>query len=353
MTPSLSRDGVGDGAQATVAVAEPAELPARPRRPGALVRLRWRRHPGVEAVAAAVVLSLIGLVPGVWKPYLAAQVILMVAIVDLAILWNVVAGFAGQLSLVHGAMFGVGAYSVAALLTNLDLSPWIGLAVGAAISAALGLLVALVTVRFQIRGIYFALVTLAIALLLDDVATNSHWLGAAVGINMTPGNSPGNLEFASLMPYAVILLALGWVLFVASRRLRRHRFGAMLLATKDDELALQSLGRSVGTIVAVIMVLTGALAGVVGSVYVLAALDVTPGSVLGPSMAFPMLIATIIGGIGTIWGPLVGAIVYEGALIAITQIPSASTSLPIIVNAVFGGIIVALVALRPKGIIGR
>jgi branched-chain amino acid transport system permease protein len=293
----------------------------------------------------------IALLPTIYKQYLVSQLLLVVAVIDLAIIWNLVAGFGGQLSLVHASFFGVGSYAVAIALTLVRIPVPLALIVGAAVAAVLAILVTQVTLRFRIRGIYFALVTLAVALMLRDASVSTDALGGSVGIALPYADNSLQLQFPNQFPYFYALIALGFILWVLSRRFVRSRQGIALRAIRDDEVAAQAVGHSLSTRLSTVMAATAALAAVVGAIYGLGSLQASPDVSLGLNVMFAVLVATIIGGIGTSWGPLIGGIVYEGIGVIVSQIPGGTGSLPIVLGVGFGIMLVGIVVLRPEGLL--
>jgi branched-chain amino acid transport system permease protein len=300
------------------------------------------------ALAAFVVIALL---PTIYKQYLVSQLLLVVAVIDLAIIWNLVAGFGGQLSLAHATFFGLGSYAVAIALTRSRIPVPLAVVAGAAGAAVLAIAVTLVTLRFRIRGIYFALVTLAVALMVRDAAVASEGLGGSVGIAIPYQEDISQLRFANQFPYFYGLIALGFILWVLSRRFVRTRQGIALRAIRDDEVAAQAVGHSLTIRLSTVMAGTAALSAVVGAIYGLGSLQASPDVSLGLNVMFAVLVATIVGGIGTSWGPLVGGIVYEGIGVVISQIPGGTGSLPIVLGVAFGVVLVGIVVLRPEGLL--
>lgn len=303
-------------------------------------------------LAAAFFLAVAGL-PSVWKPYLVSQLILLLAIVNLSLLWNLVAGYGGQLSLGHGSFFGIGAYAVAYLGVQLHYPILLTIGIGAAGSAVLAVAITLMTLRFRIRGIYFALVTLAVALLLRNAAVGSDALGGAVGLTLPYVDQPFGLQFTSPFPLFYVLAAGGFGLVLFSRWFVRSPAGIVLRAVRDDEVAADSIGHNLGVVLASVMASTAALSAIIGSLYTLAILQASPDTSLSLSIVFAMLIATIVGGIGTLWGPLVGALFYEGANIAVSQLSAGTGRIPILINIAFGMVLIVVVVVRPNGLMGR
>jgi branched-chain amino acid transport system permease protein len=303
-------------------------------------------------LAAAIFLGL-AVLPSIWKPYLVSQLLLLIAIADLAILWNLVSGYGGQLSLAHGSFFGIGAYSVAYLGTQLNYPIWLAIVAGVLVSVVLAVVITLATLRFRIRGTYFALVTLAVALMLRDAVTGSDRLGGAVGLTLPWVDRPFQLQFSSPFPTYYVLATGGFLLFLLSRWFVRSPMGIVLRAIRDDETAAESIGHDLGRSLASAMGGTAAIASVIGSLYTLAILQASPDTSLSLGLVFAMLIATIVGGIGTLWGPIVGALFYQGSNIAVSQLSSGTGRIPILINIAFGIVLIAVVVVRPNGLMGR
>jgi branched-chain amino acid transport system permease protein len=278
---------------------------------------------------------------------------LLLAIANLSLLWNLVAGYGGQLSLGHGSFFGIGAYAVAYLGTQLRYPILLTILIGAVASAVLAVAITLMTLRFRIRGIYFALVTLAVALLLRNAVVGSDAFGGAVGLTLPFADQPLGLQFTSPFPLYYVLAAGGFGLFVFSRWFVRTRAGIALRAVRDDEVAADSIGHNLGIVLASVMAGTAAVSSIIGSLYTLALLLASPDTSLSLSIVFAMLIATIVGGIGTVWGPLVGALFYQGANIAVSQLSAGTGRLPILINIAFGIVLIVVVVVRPNGLLGR
>jgi branched-chain amino acid transport system permease protein len=303
-------------------------------------------------LAAATFLGL-AVLPSIWKPYLVSQLMLLVAIADLAILWNLVSGYGGQLSLAHGSFFGIGAYAVAYLGTQLNYPIFLAIAIGVVVSVVLAVVITLATLRFRIRGTYFALVTLAVALMLRSAVTGSDRLGGAVGLTLPWVDRPFQLQFSSPFPIYYALAGGGFLLFMMSRWFVRSPRGIVLRAIRDDETAAESIGHDLGRSLASVMGATAAIASVIGSLYTLALLQASPDTSLSLSLVFAMLIASIVGGIGTIWGPIVGTLFYQGSNIAVSQLSAGTGRIPILINIAFGIVLIAVVVLRPNGFVGR
>ncbi len=263
--------------------------------------------------------------------------------------WNVLGGFGGQMSFGQAAFFGTGAYATAMLQARYGVNAWAGLAAGIAAGAALGALVGFVTFRAGLRGSYFALVTLAVAEVLRIVANASPATGGAAGLLLRLDPRPENLQFASRAGFYWLALAFVAVGLLVSRWLTRSRFGAQLVALRENEDAARALGidplrTKVGAIA-----LSAGLTAAAGCLYVQYFLYLDANIAYGTWISIEALLAPTIGGVGTVFGPLIGAFALHG-LGELTK--HLAGSVPGVDLVVFGLLLVGVVWFAPRGIVG-
>ena len=280
----------------------------------------------------------------------------------MAVGWNLMSGYGGMFSFGHAAFFGIGAYVDAYLLVEHGISPWIAMVVGAAISAAVGMLIAFMCLRYKLAGAYFALATFAFAQMFLLVVQNVDFLRRSEGFNVPilPEDSMWKLQFAQgsdmyiWIPAAILVLALaGVIAFVNSRP------GQFVQAGRDDEVAAASLGINVLRVRLVTVGMSCALTSVAGTFYTQYFFFVGPAQAFGASVSIQAIIPAVIGGIGTVWGPVLGALVVGplSELIAnVLRDPPAFldflqgvTGLDV---AVYATLLIAIVLFMPKGIYG-
>ena len=156
--------------------------------------------------------------------------------------WNILGGYAGQLSAGHAAFVGIGAYVTAVLSLRVGLTPWIGMFVGAAAAALLGAIIGYLGFRFGLRGFYFVLLTVAFAEVCRIIALNTEAVGGAVGLYITFTGNPAQFQFQNPRAYYYIALVLMTGATVAVWRLEQSRLGAYLVAIREDEQAAEALG---------------------------------------------------------------------------------------------------------------
>ena len=263
--------------------------------------------------------------------------------------WNVLGGYGGQYSFGHAAFFGTGAYVTAILQTRYGVNAWIGFAAGIAGGAVVGASIGALTFRSGLKGSYFALVTLAFAEVLRILASVAPITGAGVGILVNLDLRPEAFQFQSRAPFYWILLALVGVSLVIVRLIEHSRFGAWLVAVRENEEAAQALGVDATRVKLLAITVSAAMTAAGGAFYVQYFLFIDSGIAYGPWISVEALLAPIIGGVGTVFGPLLGALVVR-TLGELTKL--AIGDAPGLDLVIFGGVLILVVAFAPRGIAG-
>jgi branched-chain amino acid transport system permease protein len=280
----------------------------------------------------------------------------------MAVGWNLMSGFGGMFSFGHAAFFGIGAYADAYLLVEHGISPWVAMVVGALLSAFAGVLIAYLCLRYKLAGAYFALATFAFAQMFLLVVQNLRFLRKTEGFNvpLLPTDSWSKMQFAQgsdnyvWIPSAILVLALaGTIAFVHSR------VGQYSQAIRDDDTAAASLGVNVLRYRLIAVAMSCALTSVAGSFYTQYYFFVGPDQAFGAPVSIEAIIPAVIGGIGTIWGPVIGALVVGPLSELITTIlrnPPAFLDFLRGVSgldvAVYAVLLIVIVLFLPKGIYG-
>src|SRR5438128_11825483 len=182
------------------------------------------------------------LVPSVFGSYLVPVFVLIFFYAYLGQAWNIVGGYAGQLSAGHAAFVGVGAYTAAVLSLSAGLTPWVGMFVGGALAAVLGTLIGFLGFRFGLRGFYFVLLTVAFAEICRIIASNTDAIGGAVGYYITFTGNPRQFQFQDARVYYYVALVMMLAVTGIVAWLERRRFGVYLSAIREDESACEALG---------------------------------------------------------------------------------------------------------------
>lgn len=224
--------------------------------------------------------------------------------------WNVMGGFAGQFSFGHAAYFGIGAYSSAYLLVDHGISPWIGMVVGAVLAAAFGALTGWLSFRYRLRGAYFALATFAFAEMLRLVVQGQEWLNGTQGLQVPvlAESSWWMLQFSTTSPnYFLVGLGLLVVLQAITILLFHGRRGMFIVAVREDEEGAEASGVDATAHKVMAVAVSGAMTAVMGTFFVQVFFFIDPALAFGPAESVAILLPAVVGGTGTIWGPIVGA----------------------------------------------
>lgn len=224
--------------------------------------------------------------------------------------WNVMGGFAGQFSFGHAAYFGIGAYSSAWLLVNHQISPWIGMVVGAVLAAAFGALTGWLSFRYRLRGAYFALATFAFAEMLRLVVQGQGWLSGTQGLQVPvlAESSWWMMQFSTSSPnYYLVGLGLLVVLLTITILLFHSRRGMFIVAVREDQEGAEASGVDATAHKVLAVAVSGAMTAVMGTFFVQVFFFIDPQLAFGPAESVAILLPAVVGGTGTIWGPVVGA----------------------------------------------
>ena len=243
----------------------------------------------------------------------------------LAIAWNLVLGYAGQFSLGHSVFVGVGAYTSTVLYTKAGLTPWIGMLAAGLLAAGVAVLLSLVTFRYEVRGVYFALLTLASAEVFRGLANNWEFINGPVGILLTMKAAPRELLFLQRLPYYYVILGLVGLGLAVTAALERSRFGYAVMALREDELAAEATGTDTYGSKVAVMGLSAFLTGLGGTFYAQFYLYISPEIGFAFEHQLNMLMGTMIGGAGTLWGPVVGTTIFSFLSEMMRNLPFQST----------------------------
>jgi branched-chain amino acid transport system permease protein len=261
--------------------------------------------------------------------------------------WNIVGGYAGQVSVGHSMFFGLGAYAPLLFYTLFGWSPIVGIPVGIVLAIALAVVIGMPT--FRLTGHYFSMATIAVAELIRIFFGTWTFVGAAVGLQ-GPARARGwwDLTFRSELPYYYIFLAVLGVVLVTTAVIERRRFGFYLRAIKASERAARSLGVPVRKTKLQALALSAAFTSVAGSLYAAKTGFIDPDSGFGILVSVQMVIVAALGGAGVLFGPLLGAAILIPLQTATnTAFGGGGSGLTYIL---YGGIIVLIARFEPGGL---
>jgi branched-chain amino acid transport system permease protein len=262
--------------------------------------------------------------------------------------WNIVGGFAGQLSLGHAAFFGIGAYTSTLLFIDLGISPWIGMLIGAAlatlVSGAIGY------PSFRLRGPFFTLVTIAFAEVLRILTLYAHdFTKGSIGISVPFRPALRNFIFRQLSAYVYVALAFLAITVLVSLWIENSRLGYYLAALREDEDAAQALGIDTARYKLVAVLVSAFLTALAGTFYAQYIFYIEPFQTFSLDFSVLLAMMAIIGGIGTVWGPVAGAFLVT-PLQEVLQ-AKLGGELQGLHLVVYGTVLIVVVILLPQGIV--
>jgi branched-chain amino acid transport system permease protein len=302
--------------------------------------LRW-----IVLFGVAIAALLVTLQSGVWL----SVVMMTLYTVLLSQSWNILGGFGGQLSFGHALFFGVGAYAQAIAQLQWGWNPWLAMPFAIAMGTGVAVVVGAITFRYGLKGSYFALVTLAFAEVFRILAVSLPFTGAGVGLMVPLRQSVGNLQFASPRGYAALLLVFVMAALLVTAWLRHSRFGAWLQAVRDNENAARALGVNPLRVKLGAIALSGAFMSAAGMCYVQMFQYIDASIAFGSTISVEALVGVIVGGLGTLWGPVLGAAVLY-ALGELTR--NLFGELPGLSMVIYGAVLILIVMFLPRGITG-
>ena len=296
-------------------------------------------------------LSLLLLIPmGVGSPFIYHIFILLCTFAALATAWNIVGGFAGQLSLGHAVFYGIGSYAAILLLMRFQISPWIGMMVGAVLSTVVSVIVSYPC--FRLRGPFFALATIAVLEVVRLVAIHQTGLtGGAAGLA-----APLNIGWQWMMfreKWIYLLISFGFLLLtlLVSWRIKNSRLGYYLVAVREREDAARAVGINPVKVKLIAVMVSAFFTSLVGSFQAMYLTFIDPGSVFSLELSIQVAMFALIGGLGTVFGPLVGTVlVLPIAELARGWLSNVGNGFH---GLVYGVVLVAVVLTIPKGLVGR
>ena len=302
----------------------------------------------LAALAVAFALPLV-----VTSPSTLQMLILLLFYAYLTSSWNLVGGFAGVLPLGHAAFVALGAYTSTLLYVQYGLSPWLGMLAGGVVAALVGIIIGIPTLKM--RGAYFALATIAFAEAIRVLIENTDHLGPlkingprGLLINLVGGNSLAAYQFSSKAAYYYIMLVLLLVVLGVTTLLMRSKLGYYLSAGGEEPEAAQALGVNVAKYKLLAMALSCFFTALAGTFYAQLMLYIAPENICGLNLSFEIAFIALIGGRGTILGPVLGALLLR-PLNELTRTYLGGL-LPGMHLVIFGLVLVLVMIYQPRGI---
>ena len=303
------------------------------------------------AAGLAILLALLLAAPALLGGYGLSVLILVLYFTYVGQAWNIMMGFAGQLSLGHALYAGLGGYVAAGLYFHYGIGPWLGIFAAIAVAVAAGTIVGYLGFRFSLAGVYFALLTIAFAEFTRIGFDNWDWTGGSGGLFLRVERGVvdiANLRGGPILFYYVIL-ALSVGAFVLCRFLLESRLGRYWLAIREDAEAAQALGVPVLWCKLLAVMISAALTAVAGVWSAFYYNNLFPESTFATGRSIELILGTVVGGVGTLFGPFVGAVVLTG-LGEIFTAAGDRLDIPGIKQIFYGLALLLIVMYRPAGV---
>lgn len=302
---------------------------------------------------AALLIGLFG-APLFASDYLLTVLILILYFAYIGQAWNIMMGFAGQLSLGHALYVGLGAYTAAALYVHFGIGPWLGLLVAVPIAALAGAFVGFLAFRFKVGGVYFAILTIAVAEFARVGFDHLAWTKGSSGLFLPVAQYAQNdlwlLRGKPVMFYYILLVAVVFA-FIFCRALLQSRIGYFWLAIREDEEAARSAGIDTFRYKMIAVVISASMTSFAGVIYAFYYNNLFPEQVFHISRSIEIILGPIVGGVGTLFGPVIGAFLLTGmseALIA--ALHAVGIDLPGAKQVFYGVCLLLVIMALPDGI---
>ncbi|MCW0209620.1 branched-chain amino acid ABC transporter ATP-binding protein/permease [Achromobacter veterisilvae] len=306
------------------------------------------RHP--KAYVSLILLIAMFLVPVVMgTPFWTNIFVLLFVFSALSVAWNIVGGYAGQLSLGHAVFYGIGGYTATLLTQNFGISPWFGMLAGAVISAAVAILISYPTLR--LRGPFFALATIAILEVVRLLVIHEEsWTGGSSGISLPLNIGWTWIVFREKINYVIIAFGLFLLVTWASWYIRKSRIGHYLIAIREREDAALAVGIHTVRMKIIAAVVSAVLTSIIGTFHITYLTFVDPSSAFSLELSIQVAMFALIGGLGTVTGPIAGTfLVLPIAELARGWLSSVGNGMH---GLIYGLILVAVVLTIPRGLAG-
>ncbi len=264
--------------------------------------------------------------------------------------WNFIGGFAGQVSFGHATFFGIGAYASLVLLKRFDLSPWVGMLVGGGVAVIVAVVIGYPV--FKLKGHYFAISTFAVAEIVERLFNNWDFVEGAIGLPapVLPEGLVNFMWYKTKMPYFYIAFVFFVLVLLLAYKIDRSRMGFYLRAIKQSHEAAEGLGIDTTQYKMVAMVISAFVTAICGAFYAQYILYIDPPSVLSLDISIKIVLITVLGGAGTIIGPILGAAILI-PLSEYSRIFLGGTGKGVDL-IVFGALILFISVFQPQGMAG-
>jgi branched-chain amino acid transport system permease protein len=272
--------------------------------------------------------------------------------VYICVCWNLAAGYAGLFSLGHQAFLGLGAYTSTILLMKYKITPWLGMFVGGMIAAVFAAFITFICYRYRVKGMFFAVATLAFGYLLQALFMTWDFVNASTGIYLILQDKPQDFFFMNRQPYYWIISSLLIIALLITNYLEHSRLGYYMIAIREDEDVAESLGVNSSRCKIMVMTLSAFLTALGGTFYAQFYLYISPSCVLSMEPLITMQVGTLVGGSGTLFGPVLGWAFFSFLGEFLRGLPLGATSVGVLSRIIWGFSLIVVILFLPTGMIG-
>lgn len=307
--------------------------------------------PARNLAAGLVFFGVMAAAPLIGDPFILSLLTLVFLYAYLGQAWNLMMGYAGQLSLGHGLFFGIGAYASAILTDRYELNAWLAVGVGALLSAGVGGVIAALGFRFSVRGIYFALLTIAAAEFTRVFFDNWDFVGASAGyfLRVAGDAHPVVSLRGGTTFFYLAFLTLALAAFLVCAVLTSSRYGYYWRALREDEDTARALAVPAFRMKMLVVTISGAMTSIAGSLFAFMTANLFPDTVMGMRFSIEIMIAPILGGLGTLFGPFVGAL-FVVPVMELSNHLAREAGIFGLSTFVYGCLVVLTIRFLPQGI---
>jgi branched-chain amino acid transport system permease protein len=263
--------------------------------------------------------------------------------------WNILTGYTGMISLGHALYVGIGAYVSVCLATAFGLSPWLGMWIGGLCAGLVGLIIGYFGFRFGLRGVYFVLLTIAFAEIGRLIFLHLKAFGSFQGLFITPRFAIANMQFKGNIPYYYIGLAYVVFSLIVVRAIERSKIGRYMVALREDEDAAESLGVDVFKYKMIAIFISALMTSLAGAFYANYLYYLHPGTIMSMAFSIEIILRPIIGGMGTVLGPVIGSFLIT-PLAELSRSYFSQAGYEGLHLVIYGFLLVAVVLFFPRGV---
>lgn len=263
--------------------------------------------------------------------------------------WNLMSGYTGQFSFGHAVFYGLGAYTSSILSVDFGINPWIGLVAGMIVAGLVGALIGYLSFHYNLKGDYFALATMAFCEICRVIFKNTGFLHAASGVSISYSKDWKVMQFGSKAGFLYVAFIMLALITFGLYKIRRTKMGLYFVAIRENEDAAKALGINAFRYKMTALIASAMLSAIAGTFYAQYYLYIDPTIAFGNTVSVSAITPCIVGGTGTVFGPIIGAAIIE----PVSELTNSLLSKYVGMNmVVYGLILVLVIMVMPSGVIG-